>query len=81
MTLKLELKVICVTETWCSDNTMNHNLFELLQYKSIHQVRRTVKGGGIAVLLHVSLTFNIRHDLSVNNADIEVLCVEIINKK
>ena len=60
---------------------MNYNLFELPQYKSIHQVRRTGKGGGIAVFLHESLTFNIRHDLSVTNADIEALCVEIINKK
>ena len=58
---------------------MNHNLFELPQYKSIHKVRRAGKGGGIAVLLPESLTFNIRHDLSVNNADIEALC--IINKK
>ena len=47
---------------------MNHNLFKLPQYKNIHQVRRTDKGGGIAVLLHESLTFNVRHDLSANNA-------------
>ena len=60
---------------------MHHNLSKLPQYESIHQVRRTSKGGGIAVFLHESLTFNIRHDLSVNNADIEALCVEIINKK
>ena len=60
---------------------MNHNLFELPWYKSIHQVRRASKGGGIAVFLYESLTFNIRHDLSVNNADIEALCIEIINKK
>ena len=39
------------------------------------------KGGDIAVYLHESLAFNIRHDLSVNNADIEALCVKIINKK
>ena len=81
MTLKFEFKVRCITETWCSDNTMNHNLFKLPQYKSIHQVRRTDKGGGIAVFLHASLTFNIRHDSSVNNVDVEALCVEIINKK
>ena len=81
MTLKFEFKVICITETWCSDNSMNHNLFKLPQYKSIHQVRRTGKGGGIPVFLHESLTFNIRHDLSVDNADIEALCVEIIDKK
>ena len=60
---------------------MNHNLFKIPQYKSIHQVRRIGKGGGIAVFLHESLTFNVRHDLSVNNADVEALCVEIINKK
>ena len=33
------------------------------------------------MLLYESLTFSIRHDLSVNNADIEALCVEIINNK
>ena len=60
---------------------MNHNLFELPHYKSIHQVRRAGKGGVIAVFNDESLTFNIRHDLSVNNADIEALCVEIFNKK
>ena len=60
---------------------MNHNFFELPQCKSIHQVRKTGKGGGIAVFLHESLTFNIRHDLIVKNADIDALCVEIINKK
>ena len=57
---------------------MNHNLFELPQYKRIHQVRRADKGGGIAVVLHESITFNIR---SVTNADIEGLCVQFINKK
>ena len=45
MTLKFEFKLICITETWCSDNSMNHNLFELPQYKSIHQLRRASKGG------------------------------------
>ena len=60
---------------------MNYIFFELPQYKSIHQVRRTSKGGGIAVFTHESLTFNIRHDLSVNNTDIQALCVEIISKK
>ena len=78
MTLKFEFKVICITEIWCSDN---HNLFKLPQYNSIHQVKRTGKGGGIAVFLHESLTFNVRHDLSANNANIEALCIEIINKK
>ena len=74
MTLKFEFKVICITETWCSDNSMNHNLFKLPQYKSIHQVSRGGKGGDIAVFLHDSLTFN-GHDLTVKNAEVELLCV------
>ena len=81
MTLKFEFKVICITQTWYSDNSMNHNIFEVPQYKSIHQVRRTGKGGSVAAFPHESLTFSIRHDLSVNNADIEALCVAIVNKK
>ena len=60
ITLKFEFKVICITEIWCSDNSMNHNLFKLPQYISIHQVRRTGKGGGIPVFLRESLAFNIR---------------------
>ena len=55
---------------------------KLPQYKSIHQVRRAGKGGGgIAVCLHEALIFNIRHDLTADNANIEGLWVEIINKK
>ena len=51
---------------------MNHNLFKLPQYKNIHLVRRAGKGGGIAVFLHDSVTFNIRHDLNVNNAALKL---------
>ena len=76
MTLKSKFKVTCITETRCSDSSMNHNLLQLPQYKSIHQTRRAGKGHGVAVFLHDSLTFNIRHDISVNSADIEALCVE-----
>ena len=81
MIFKFEFKVISIIETWCSDNSMNRNLFKLPQYKSIHQVERIGKGGGIAVFLHKSLPFKLRHNLSVNNANIEALRIEIINKK
>ena len=55
---------------------------KLPRYKSIHQVRRAGKGvGGAAVCLHEFLIFNIRHDLTVDNANIEGLWVEIVNKK
>ena len=80
MSLKFEFKVICITETWWSGNSMNHNLFKFPQYKSTHQVRRNGKSGGIPVFLHESLTFIIRQDLSVSNADIEALYVKIVIK-
>ena len=32
MRFKFELKLICITETWCSDNSTNHS------FKSIHHV-------------------------------------------
>ena len=51
---------------------MNPYLFKL-QYKSIRQIRKIGKVCGIAVFLHVPLTFNIRHDLRVNNGDIEYI--------
>ena len=57
MMLRLKFKVIRITETWCSDNAMNHNLFKLPQYKSIHQIRRTVKVVDITLFLHKSSTF------------------------
>ena len=66
MTLKFEFKVIYITETWCSDNSMSHNLFKLPQYKSIHQVRRTGKGGGIAVFLHESFSIVNQQEISMN---------------
>ena len=84
LTLTIQLKTLFTNyaaQIWCSDNSVNHIFFEFPQYKSIHQVRRTSKGGGIAVFPHESLTFNIRHDLSVNKTDIQALCVEIISKK
>ena len=52
---KFEFKVTCITETWHSDNSMNHNLFQLPQCKSIRQVRKTGKSVGIEVFLQVFL--------------------------
>ena len=81
MTLKFKFKVKCITETWCSDKSVNLYLFKLPQYKSVHQLRKTGKGGGVAVFLHESSTFNIRHDLSNNSGGTEALCVDIVSEK
>ena len=77
-TLSLDFKVICVTETWCS----NSDLYKLTNYSSIHQTRSSGKtGGGLAIFVHNSLTYSVRKDFSTNNEDIESLCIEIINTK
>ena len=73
MTLKSEFQVIFIIETWCSGNSVNHDIFKTPQCKSNQQVRRTGKAGGTVVFLHESLSFNIRHDLSVNNANINTI--------
>ena len=80
-TIKFELKVICFTETWSTDDPRNETLFNLENYTSINQVRKHGRGGGICVFIHNSLTFKLRSDLATNNNDIESLAIEIINKK
>ena len=81
-TLSFNFKVICVTETWCSSEHNNSDLYKLTNYSSIHQTRSSGKtGGGLAIFVHNSLTYSIRKDLSTNNEDIESLCIEIINTK
>ena len=74
--------MICITESWCSDDPHTINRYQLSKYVSIHQVRKNGKtGGGTTVFIHKELIYNIRHDLSVNDEDTEALCLEIINQK
>ena len=57
-------KVICITESWCSDDTHTNNRYQLTNYVSIHQSRKNGKtGGGITIFIHKELIYNIRHDL------------------
>ena len=75
-------KVICITESWCSDDLHTNNRYQLSKYVSIHQIRKNGKTGcGITVSIHKELIYNIRHDLSVNDEDTEALYLEIINQK
>ena len=39
-TVKFEFKVICLTETWCTDDPRNETLFNLENYTSVNQVRK-----------------------------------------
>ena len=80
-TIKFEFKVICLTETWCTDDPRNEFLFDLDNYTSTTQVRKYGRGDGICVFIHNSLTFKLRSDLGTNSNNIESLVIEIINKK
>ena len=85
-TLLVELNfcftMICITESWCSDDPHTNNRYQLPNYVSIHQVKKNGKtGGGITMFIHKELIYIIRHDLSVNNDDIGALSLEIINLK
>ena len=45
----------------------------------MHQTRNSGKTGGrLAILIHNSLTYSVKKDLSTNNEDIESLCIEIL---
>ena len=78
--MSFNFKVICISETWCSSEHNDSNLYKLTNYNSIHQTRSSGKtGGGLAIFVHTS--YSVGKDLSTNNADIEALCTEIINTK
>ena len=79
-TIIFEFKVICLTETSCTDDPRNET-FNLENYTSINQVRKHDGGGGICGFIHNSLTFKLRSDLATNGNDIESVAIEIINKK
>ena len=55
--LSFNFKVICISETWCSSEHNNSDLYKLNNYNSIQQTRRSVEtGGGLAIFVHNSLT-------------------------
>ena len=46
--LNYDFSMICLTETWCSDDIFRNNSnYNLPQYNSIHQERKHKRGGGI----------------------------------
>ena len=80
-TLDFEFKVICISETWCSEYVSCNSLHKVSNYNSINQTRDNGKtGGGVAIFIHNTLIYNIKQDLSINNDNIEALCKEINNK-
>ena len=79
-TLDFEFKVICISETWCSENVSCNSLCKIPNYNSIHQTRGNGKAGGwVAMFIHNTLIYNMKLDLSIINDNIEAVCIEIVN--
>ena len=50
--------MICITETWCSnDSFQNNSNFNLTNYRAIHLGRKEKRGGGVCVFLKLERTF------------------------
>ena len=79
-TSDFEFEVIFISETWCSENVSCNSLYKIPNYNSIHQTRGNGKAGGeVAMFIHNTLIYNMKPDLSINNDNIESLCIEIVN--
>ena len=78
--MNFNFSVICFSETWLDDDTLStsQSLFELPNYKSIHQVRNYNKGGETSVYINKSLNIKLRPDLSINNRDVDSLSIEVL---
>ena len=74
--------IICVTETWSTDNDIKNNSnFHLPNFDFLHQERKTgKKGDGILIYVKNHIKFKIIKDLSVSDGDSECVSVEIENK-
>ena len=78
-----DYSIICLSETWLDDSFLeSQSLYELPNYKSVHQVRNNGKGGGVSIYINEAINFKLRSDLSINSTDVESISVELLyNKK
>ena len=78
----LNFGMICISETWCSnDSFLSHSNYNLSQYNSIHQERKDKRGGGVCVYINKKYNFKYRTDFSTPDENHETLSIEIIHKK
>ena len=74
--------MICFSETWATDNSIcNDSNFQRENYTVLHQVRKSGKGEGLSIFVNKEIYFKSRTDLSINQNDVESLCIEIHHKK
>ena len=62
-------------------NINKNSSFQLPNYNTEHQIRKSGKGGGVCIFIYESLDYKLRKDLSINCDAIESLPIEICNRK
>ena len=74
--------VLCLTETWSSDEDIRSNsALQISGFNAIPYERKTKKRGeGVLIYLAKNLMYRLRDDLSISDGDKEILTIEIINK-
>ena len=81
LSLNFNFSIVCFSETWANDININKNSFQLRNYNTEHQIRKSGKGGGICIFIYDSLDYKVRKDLSINCDAIESLSIEICKRK
>jgi hypothetical protein len=81
--LKFHFSIIAISESW--ETELNVDLFHIPGYEKVSALRQNGRGGGVALFVDNSLTFNVRSDLtciigSTNNG-CESIFVELNNKQ
>ena len=64
-----------------NSNINQNSLLQLEGYIPVHQIRKSHKGGRIALFIHDSFLYKLHIDLSINYEDIESLSIEILNSQ
>ena len=71
--------ILCITETWCTDSTLNSNSnLHLPNFDLISQERKANKrGSSVLIYIHKRLKCNLRNDLCVSDKDKEIFTIEV----
>ena len=69
-------KVYILCDTWLTEH--NHGMINIPNYLYIGKHRRNKRGGGVGILIHNSLTFKERPDITIpTTSDLETMFVDI----
>ena len=71
---KVDIYILC--ETWLTEH--NHGMINIPNYLYIGKHRKNKRGGGVGILIHNSLTFKERPDITIpTTSDLETMFVDI----